>query len=461
MDRQTPQIYKTADGGSTWGLASQQIPTPGDAYTLSFPQGEVPNPDEGNGYIDAYSPLFTGTKRADGLMLLERRNGETTSMQVYRTHDEGQTWTPAEKMGNSGIHICSFVDDNDGYGLDDTGKLFTTSDGGLHWVAVAAGSPQISMMVETNTTAFGYDALPLLWNIGQNVLQSSDTPVVHADGADNREYGLRWSSSSPLLAVQYWNGGNAAIFTATSDDVHLLVPRQRIRFASVKSGPRPHHWYALSRWYAPEENAFVTVPMEFAPIAPKTTLDGTTFSVTEYPLASSSTTQVVGTLVPSGLTQITVLYGSGGFNNGFVLVEASEAGVADTTSSSLWLFRIKNGITTWARCGDTSSFGGGLIGDQDPGFARVGSLLYITHAHGKIGCIDTAAASPTVTWPEKINILLAQLYREGPTAVEAPLQASLASDNGILILGYPDAGWNDVYYALDKSGTVLGSLQVD
>jgi hypothetical protein len=84
-----------------------------------------------------------------------------------------------------------------------------------------------------------------------------------------------------------------------------------------------------------------------------------------------------------------------------------------------------------------------------------------SHAHGKIGCIDTAAVSPSVTWPEKINTLLAKLYREGPTAVEAPLQASLASDNGTLILGYPDAGWNDVYYAVDASGTVLGRLHVD
>jgi uncharacterized protein YhjY with autotransporter beta-barrel domain len=40
------------------------------------------------------------------------------------------------------------------------------------------------------------------------------------------------------------------------------------------------------------------------------------------------------------------------------------------------------------------------------------------------------------------------------------VQALLASDNGKLIIGYPDVGWNWSYYAVDAAGTVLGHLHV-
>ena len=39
--------------------------------------------------------------------------------------------------------------------------------------------------------------------------------------------------------------------------------------------------------------------------------------------------------------------------------------------------------------------------------------------------------------------------------------AHLASDSDTLILEYPDMYWNSVYYAVDVSGTVLGSLRAD
>jgi hypothetical protein len=116
---------------------------------------------------------------------------------------------------------------------------------------------------------------------------------------------------------------------------------------------------------------------------------------------------------------------------------------------------------SWVRCGDLSAFGGSLIPDQSPSFARVGSLLYFTHSHTKIGCIDTAAASPSVTVPENINMLLTKLFKEGPQNAEWSLQAQLASDNTTLIIEYPDANWNTMYYAVDASGTVLGSLRAD
>jgi hypothetical protein len=66
-----------------------------------------------------------------------------------------------------------------------------------------------------------------------------------------------------------------------------------------------------------------------------------------------------------------------------------------------------------------------------------------------------------VTVPEKINTFLERLYHEGPTTIQAPLQASMASDGGILIIGYPDVTWDTMYYAISSSGEVIGDLHAD
>jgi hypothetical protein len=161
--------------------------------------------------------------------------------------------------------------------------------------------------------------------------------------------------------------------------------------------------------------------------------------------------------IPAGQVRVEVLYGSGGVDNGFVLIQTE----APFAVVSLWLIRMNNGTGTIVRCGDANAFGGNLIAGQDPSFARFGSLLYLTHGHTKIGCIDTAAASPSVTFPEKINTLLTKLFNEGPQdGVGGPIQAQLAYD-GALVIEYPDASRNSTYYALNESGVVLGSLRVD
>jgi hypothetical protein len=309
-------------------------------------------------------------------------------------------------------------------------------------------------MVKTNVASSEYDAVPLLWNVKQNTLQSSGTSVLHVNDP-NHEGRLCWRSGSPLLAVQHWSYENRqTLMTATSKDLNLLVPPVGMQYPFATGD-------FLTRWYVPEENTFVTVPEEFHALSPQKTLDGTTIAITEQSLASGSKAQTLTVPVSSGLTQIDVVYGSGNIKNGFVLVEASEAKEAKNAPSSLWLLRMNNGMGSWVRCGDTSAFGGTLFAHYYLSFAHVGSLLYMTHSHTKIACIDTAAASPSVTLPDTMNTLLAKLYREGPTNAEGPLQALLATDNGMLIIEYPDVNWNNMYYAVDTSGTVLGSLRSD
>ena len=89
----------------------------------------------------------------------------------------------------------------------------------------------------------------------------------------------------------------------------------------------------------------------------------------------------------------------------------------------------------------------------------VPDVIYIPRSDTFLSVSDTFPE--WVTFPEKINTLLAKLFNEGPQdGVGGPIQAQLAYD-GALIIEYPDVSRNSVYYALDESGTVLGSLRVD
>ncbi|MCX6098201.1 MAG: hypothetical protein NTZ77_07015 [Caldiserica bacterium] len=323
--------------------------------------------------------------------------------------------------------------------------------------AAVKGS-QINMMtyalrnLPMDTPPPDYDAVPLVWDIGQNTVTLSPTPVVHVDGK-YADYPLHWSSGSPLLAVQTWDSKNdKPLLTATSSNTQILVPPDGARrFSSDGAGA------GMSRWYAPAANAFVTVPYELVPPASQKR----TIVLTQYPLASGSETRRVIVPVPSGLAQIVVLYGSGSVDNGFVLIDIPGKSADNVARFDLWLLRMGHGEAVWVKCVNTLDFDGNLFTDQDASFARIGSLLYFTHAHGKIYCIDTAAASPSVAAPEKINTVLEQLYKKGPTNTEGPLQASLASDSGVLIIRYPDYSWDREYYAVSSSGDTLGFFYAD
>ena len=297
-----------------------------------------------------------------------------------------------------------------------------------------------------------YDAVPLVWDIRRNTMTLSQIPVVHVDGK-YADYPLKWASGSPLLAVQTWDPkDNKPLLTATSNGAQILVPPDGARPSSPDGAGA-----STSRWYAPAANAFFTVPHELVPPASQKR----TIVLTQYPLASSSETRTWIVSVPSGLAQIVVLYGSGSIENGFVLADIPGKSADNVARFDLWLLRMGLGKVKWVKCVNTSDADLNLFTDQDASFARIGSLLYFTHAHGKIYCVDTAAASPSVVAPEKINTVLEQLYKKGPTNTEGPLQASLASDNGILIIGYPNYSWDREYYAVSSSGDTLGFFYAD
>lgn len=330
--------------------------------------------------------------------------------------------------------------------------------------AVPFDGPQVSALMLTNVTDSAYDVVPLTWDVGKNTLQSSGTVVLHANNT-NGEAKLFWlpaSPATPISVVQQWSYKNKLpLFTKTissDNDLMIRTPPTGIQYASSATGA------PLARWSYGESFVFAQGELETptTPLTPKTNLDGMSITITERSIwqipgvVDPPKDKILTVPIPAGQVRIEVLYGSGGVDNGFVLVQAE----APLAVASLWLIRMNNGTGTMVRCGDVDAFGGNLIAGQDPSFAKVGSLLYFTHGHTKIGCIDTAAASPSVTFPEKINTLLAKLFDEGPQDdVGGPLQAQLSYD-GALIIEYLDADRNSTYYALDASETVLGHLRV-
>jgi hypothetical protein len=308
-------------------------------------------------------------------------------------------------------------------------------------------------------TSSGYDTTPLQWNVEQNTLQSSNRPALHVTYVSN-DYGLSWSSGSPILAVQRWDHPSTsmdmtALLTTTSKDVSILVPPEGSQSSPVVGE-------GFDRWYAPGDKAFLTItPKQLLDVLPsQKTPDSMTMTITEYPLAAGSKTQTLTVPFPAAFALSVAVYGSGSISNGFVLLDVPIEPMNNIAQFDLWLLRMHDGEATLVKCSNPTRFSADLYSAVNASFAHVGSLLYFTHGEGQIGYIDTAAAAPSIIVPDKINALLDKLRKTKPME-PAPIQAFLASDSGTLIIGYPDVNWNEVYYAVDATGTVLGSLRAD
>jgi photosystem II stability/assembly factor-like uncharacterized protein len=120
-------MFKTTDGGLTWKLWSLPVPA---AYESLSPANDY--------YADAYPPVFFGDRKKDGVIMLDYVQDGKHVMQSYRTVDGGGTWAMGPASNNPDVRTYSFIDATTGWGLDESGKLFTTTDGGATWVAIVA-----------------------------------------------------------------------------------------------------------------------------------------------------------------------------------------------------------------------------------------------------------------------------------------------------------------------------------
>ena len=295
-----------------------------------------------------------------------------------------------------------------------------------------------------------YDATPVTWNVEGNTLRSSARVALHAEDG-NGFSPVFWLSGLPIMAVQTWTHPSGAkpsqpVLTVKSDEADILEPPAAVRLAAVPASAQSD-----GQWYAPGKQVFL---LAFTVAASG---KGQDMTIREAPVAagpSPRTVTVPSWLIPDGSC---IVYGSGDLDNGFLLLDVPAAPRNNMAMYDLALLRLQDGKAALVRCSNPGGFNWDLISAVNGSFAHMGSLLYFTHWEGKVGCIDTSAAAPVITLPEKINAFVDYLRETGGKDVTT-VRGLLACDDGTLIIGYPDAAWDWSAYAIDAAGTVLGHL---
>ncbi len=117
-------VYQTLDSGAHWTATA--LPVPEKYASLSY---------EKDYYIDAYPPVFFSPDHSNVKMELDFCQNGKHSVYMYASSDRGATWNI---KGNENILLVDycFPDENTGFGLDDSGELFNTNDGGITWYSI-------------------------------------------------------------------------------------------------------------------------------------------------------------------------------------------------------------------------------------------------------------------------------------------------------------------------------------
>ena len=117
-------LYKTTDSGKSWSVAS--FPLPKEYHSSVY---------EKNYYVDAYPPVFFGEGNKNAKMVLYFCHDDARHAYIYSSHDGGSTWC-IDGISNMLMKTYCFVDNQNGFGLDENGTLYATKNGGVTWLAV-------------------------------------------------------------------------------------------------------------------------------------------------------------------------------------------------------------------------------------------------------------------------------------------------------------------------------------
>ena len=171
-------LYRTGDGGRTWGAVTEDLPNYIDTIRVTFRTplegwltagyhggDEVPfyrtedagrhwhlqeidtSPLYDNGYAITYPPLFFGASRLTGILPVGfvAHSPERAGLALYQTPDAGRTWRFLRRfpIGNplqNREADVEFIDARTAWTLSEAGQptasLLLTQDGGRHWHVV-------------------------------------------------------------------------------------------------------------------------------------------------------------------------------------------------------------------------------------------------------------------------------------------------------------------------------------
>ena len=120
-----PLIHKTTDGGTTWNAITSPV-TGFDYMDISFPKDSV------------------------GTIVYRDMSNATTPIMIYRTLNDGLTWTnitPDSTITGYGNAFVQFIDENIGF-MAVAHLLYRTIDGGINWNSTQIG-PAMSYNVQS------------------------------------------------------------------------------------------------------------------------------------------------------------------------------------------------------------------------------------------------------------------------------------------------------------------------
>jgi len=144
-DHDSANVSISSDSGDNWASASTD-PGGTRVFSLSFP---------------------TATVAVCGM-------DEGTTRDIYYSTDAGDNWTVCDTGPTDDVSAIDMVDGSDGIALDVTGKIWTTSNGGVDW----ADSGQTSVVTPSTTTdmiALTSSTGVILNNLGTGTIETFTT----------------------------------------------------------------------------------------------------------------------------------------------------------------------------------------------------------------------------------------------------------------------------------------------
>ncbi len=144
-------LYKTTDGGKTWH--SQPLTAPSGVTNI--------------GEFITTPPVFFGTT---GIMPVQIFANNHNGIDLYVTHNGGQSWTPTQFSGINTQNVY-VVDTQHAWATDTTNSnttiVYATSNGGQSWQQVSTLAQPVGTLSFTddqNGWVIGATSTPLLWH---------------------------------------------------------------------------------------------------------------------------------------------------------------------------------------------------------------------------------------------------------------------------------------------------------